>query len=245
MRKPRKGITVLVCLVALLIATSSLVHLSPPWLTRWAVRQYDGHERLWAHRVNSLERLRAAAGIFNGVELDIVFDGGVFHVTHPPDPPTGLTLDTYLGVASGLNPTPGLWLDLKNLTENNRKAVLGRLMELSAKHSLDKANLIIESQNYHLLPYLSQGGFDVSYYLSYQSPEDLARNIEIAGTSIISFEGDMYEHVTGKVIPLTGKRDLLTWRSDLRAANPIDAINIRKILKNLDIRVLLIRFKTD
>ena len=234
--------------LTLIVSCAILVHYSPLWLTGWAISQYDGHDRLWAHRVNTLDRLKQASQIFSGVELDLVFmqedTETWFDVSHPPDNPTGLRLNTYLSEVVRLNSKIGLWLDIKNLNAKNKSAVLERLRELIATHGLQDNTIIIESQDYHSLPHISEGGLYTSYYISHQSPKDLAINIALSEASAISYPGDMYRFVVDKVRPIAKGQDMLTWRTDLRASNPIDALSIREMLSDKDIKVMLIRFRS-
>ena len=61
--------------------------------------QFIGHyDKIWAHRVNSTEKLESAIQYFNGVELDVFYDSNTnkFDVNHPPAKSIGLDFQTYL-----------------------------------------------------------------------------------------------------------------------------------------------------
>jgi hypothetical protein len=66
--------------------------------TRSLVRDPLG--KVWAHRVNSIEKLAQTGALYSGVELDLVFvdegEAAFFDVNHPPAPSIGLSLDAYL-----------------------------------------------------------------------------------------------------------------------------------------------------
>ena len=65
--------------------------------------EFLGHyDKIWAHRVNTLEKLSFSTPFFNGVELDLVYTDGVLDITHPPTPSIGLNLEAYL---EALNPS--------------------------------------------------------------------------------------------------------------------------------------------
>src|SRR5690554_6067423 len=76
-------------------------------------------EKIWAHRVNSLEKLASVQNKYTGVELDVVFDTltNTFDVTHPPTPSIGLSLEQWLQTLDG---DKGVWIDFKNLTAANK-----------------------------------------------------------------------------------------------------------------------------
>ena len=58
---------------------------------------YGYEHKIWAHRVNSIEKLKETISCFEGVELDVVYieDGDFFDVNHPPAESIGLSLDEY------------------------------------------------------------------------------------------------------------------------------------------------------
>src|SRR5690349_8138991 len=79
--------------------------------------------RIWAHRVNSIERYKILKDRFSGFELDIIYTGSEkgFAVLHPPAPVVGdtLTLDAYLSKADLLNDR--FWFDTRFLDSSNMK----------------------------------------------------------------------------------------------------------------------------
>ena len=50
--------------------------------------------KVWAHRVNSIEKYQEARDIFSGIELDLMFDvaSNTFDVNHPPAKSINLSL---------------------------------------------------------------------------------------------------------------------------------------------------------
>jgi heptose-I-phosphate ethanolaminephosphotransferase len=122
---------------------------------------------LWAHRVNTQGKMMEAAPIFAGVEIDVVYDpeARALMVNHPPDPPSGLALDTLLGQANRLNPQLALWLDLKNLHEANAARVLKELDRLDRRHSIRGRALVETSHTGPAAAALRAAGYLTSYYL--------------------------------------------------------------------------------
>lgn len=123
-------------------------------------------EKIWAHRVNSIEKLTEAQSIYSGVELDLLFDFRMqtFDVNHLPAPSIGLTLQSYFG--SLKTPTTlNYWLDFKNLSAKNQVAAFNRLEILVDSFHLSKKKIIVESMQPELLPIFQQAGYRTSYYL--------------------------------------------------------------------------------
>ena len=122
---------------------------------------------LWAHRVNTLGKMREAARLFSGVEIDVVYDADkrALMVNHPPEPPSGLSLDAQLAYASRFNPELGLWLDLKNLNETNAARVLEELNRLDARHTIRQRALVETDHIGPAAALLRKAGYRTSYYL--------------------------------------------------------------------------------
>lgn len=139
-------------------------------------------EKIWAHRVNSLEKLDYTQGKYSGIEFDVVFDSSThtFDITHPPTPSIGLTLEKYLEQID--NPSLGLWIDFKNLNTSNNESSLNRMLELADYYNLNKKQIIVESQNPMLLQPFAVSGFQTSYYLPSHlhqlSKEELNKKID-------------------------------------------------------------------
>lgn len=122
----------------------------------------EQRSKVWAHRINSAGKMLEARELFRGIETDVVFDDGVFQITHPPAPPVGLTLEDLLQQDyDGL----GYWLDWKNANAANVAQAKQRLDQLDQRHNL-KSRSIVEFENTgQLAPALVEEGWKVSYYL--------------------------------------------------------------------------------
>lgn len=123
-------------------------------------------DKIWAHRVNSIEKLEFTQNRYAGIELDLVFDEKTktFDVNHPPTESIGLTLETYFSHYD-LGNHGGIWLDFKNLTATNAESSLERLIVLSEKFQLEKNKIIVESRQPEYLGGFKKAGFKTSYYL--------------------------------------------------------------------------------
>lgn len=127
--------------------------------------EHIGHtEKIWAWRVNNLEKQVYTQNRYNGVEVDVMFDMDTekFDVRHPMNSSIGLSLGEYL---SHLDHGKGLWIDFKNLNEENRISSFNRLNKIIKKYNISKKNLRIESLNPKNLMLFQEAGFKTSYYL--------------------------------------------------------------------------------
>lgn len=124
------------------------------------------YNKVWAHRVNSIEKLNAALNYFEGIELDLVYHSknDILDVNHPPTKSIGLHFEDYLNAIEE-NHFPYIWLDIKNLNKNNAKNILRKLLVLfnSKNYPLDK--VLIESKRANQLLQFEKEGFKTSFYL--------------------------------------------------------------------------------
>lgn len=128
--------------------------------------EYIGYQsKVWAHRVNSLEKLNYSQKFYQGIELDLVFDSisNTFDVNHPPAKSVNLNLDTYFSLIK--DKELKLWLDFKNLSEANAKKSAEILDQLTKKHSLKSENVLVESTEIIYLQSFKTKNFKTSFYL--------------------------------------------------------------------------------
>lgn len=149
-------------------------------------------EKIWSHRVNSIQKLAFTQDEYAGIELDLVFDNSTmtFDVNHPPAPSIGLNLDTYFSHLDTSKPI-GIWLDFKNLNQENLENAFNRLEMLFSKYSFDKNAIIIESQYPQYLINFGIAGYKTSYYLpsslNQLSTKDLEKKVNEIAHNLESF----------------------------------------------------------
>jgi hypothetical protein len=100
-----------------------------------------GTERLWPHRVNSLQRFRYLYGEFAGFECDIQFDPNTGALAIGHDSPGPESLTGYLDADTGQKKL--FWLDLKNIDSGNAASFSARLQTLHRQYSL-RDRIILE-----------------------------------------------------------------------------------------------------
>ncbi len=194
--------------------------------------QRDFPSRIWAHRVNSTTRLATLIDDFGGFEIDLVFDveAGTFDVHHPPEPPSGLSLDEYFSSHANV-PQRQFWLDIKNLEAGNANKMLASLLATATRFGL-RSGLIVESPRVDLLTAFTDAGFYTSYYLplvhEFDSPSDWLVHVtrELAGARVnaISTNGMDYAHLKDSFPGY----DRLLWEIDPRLV--LDDSNVKVVL---------------
>lgn len=140
------------------------------YLYRFSPRRVEflGHyNKVFAHRVNSLEKQKTALKYFDGIEFDLVYlkDKDVLDVNHPPTQSIGLTFETYLSQIDS-NIFPFLWLDIKKLDTTNEDAILLKLNTLFEAKNYPKNKILIETRSPEALPKFTTEGYNTSYYLN-------------------------------------------------------------------------------
>jgi len=156
LKKNKKKIIFIIFLI-----TAVVVYIFNPYKL-----EYVGYQsKVWAHRVNSLEKLNYTQKFYQGIELDLVFDSitQTFDVNHPPDPSIKLNLDTYFSKIN--NKEIKLWLDFKNLSEANAEKATEILDQLTKKYSLKSENVLVESTEIIYLQSFKTKNFKTSFYL--------------------------------------------------------------------------------
>lgn len=178
-----KRIVVLVIVFLSLLLLGTLYRYSP-----YKVEYLGHYDKIWAHRVNSTEKLESALKYFKGVELDLVYDAqkNFLDVTHPPVPSINLNLEKYLSYINS-EKKPYIWLDIKNLNVDNKDKILQKLTALFSEKEYPLEKVLVETRYPEALSKFSASGFRTSYYLPYGLTEITAekRNIELQKISKI------------------------------------------------------------
>lgn len=207
-------------------------------------------EKIWIHRVNSIEKLKEVGNEFSGIELDVVWDGTNFDVNHPPAASIGLKLDEYLGTHDDSRNTV-IWLDFKNLNSFNESNSLKKLDSIINQSSFTKKSIIVESPNPEFLKEFSRNGFKTSYYLprnlnklSKDSLDEvvntLKNKVKDASINFLSFPIEDYEVVKKNF----GNRDLLIWELS-KPKGFKNKLRLYKALSDNKVKGILLPFKSN
>lgn len=214
------------------------------------------NEKIWIHRVNSIEKLGEVQADFYGVELDVVFLDSLneFDVNHPPAESINLSLFEYLSTIKE-NKKLHFWLDFKNLNAQNQKQAIDRLNSICESLSLSKSNFIIESGNVLLLHEFSKVGYQVSYYLHWPglyslNQTQLQEKLDKIKAELNLFKYQSYlssDYLDYEILKEHfPKHEILLWLDD--SFGKQDKFNNRlqlyKMLSDNQVKILLMKYKS-
>ena len=220
--------------------------------------------RLIAHKVNLPGKLEAVLdhGI-RSIELDVMFhqqgDSGYFEIGHDAHEGKGVTFASYLEILKDY-PMKKIWIDVKNITDDNAVAMLAHLGKLDQQHHIKPIVLFESSTTSTHFKDFSQAGFYTSYYLptnailklqAQQNPEVLKQEAKrirdwVASQSIpaISFPAFLYPFVKTYVEPELPKNiDYHTWNIiKFEDRGALEKLKETPIFKDPRIRTIIYSF---
>ena len=136
--------------------------------------------RLIPHRINHIDKLQAV--LDNGLqsfEVDLTFrdESGhaFFEVGHGENDLSGLKFDQYLTRIKACD-VQKMWLDIKNIREQDIDAVIAELERLDSVYVIKKRAIIESSITTTRFQRISRRGFHTSYYLPTSRISDLLNN---------------------------------------------------------------------
>lgn len=188
-------------------------------------------DKFWLHRVNSIEKQKEFSKKYAGLEFDIIFHSEImgFENSHDHESFERYNFEKQLEVYQNLENKNGMWLDFKNLGENNKIDSLAVLKKLVKKYDVDKNKIWVESSNWQALRIFKNAGFKTSYYFPYYNfskmsdseIKDAKRKTEMIAKSgnvdAISFYGGYYDFVRQLELPpvlycCLGQMDKSGWK---------------------------------
>lgn len=212
--------SVFIFISIIIIALTSLFIIQKYNVAEIIYQQLDN--RVIPHKVNSIGRLEKIknAGI-RSFELDlhiITRDSEVyFEVGHDVEDLNGLRFDHILDQiqSAGFNK---IWLDIKNVSDDNIVAMASELIRLDKKYSIKEIALVEMQYTGDDLSLISDAGFHTSYYLPIASIKSLmnannidglkqeAKRIQLQSErqklSAVSFQEDLYPFVKRYLEPV-------------------------------------------
>ncbi len=209
------------------------------------------NEKLWLHRCLSLEKANAMAKRFRNIEVDVCLrQNGQMDVTHDADTTFNLDFSDFLAYI-GLHPERKIWVDVKNLSEENAADFLRKLEAVMEREGVKRQQLIIESPRYDLLRSFTGRGFYTSCYVAVPRADKLSRTetdsilahyeaIALSGDiCALSFPGHWYKAFSKKyrALPI----DLLTWEHHKSKFRLRLSCRGRRMLRNPQLKVILVK----
>ncbi len=160
-------------------------------------------QKYWAHRVNTVDHFQALEKSFDGAELDLVITENCLDIYHPPDQSKGLCLASYIEQMIKEAPELKLWLDVKNLNEQNVSSFIHQLDAIFDDNGLSKDQVLVESTEINVLTQVRDAGYAVSYYLPHLEHfqdkktviDNIRNKIENSGIATISTDIVNYKYI--------------------------------------------------
>ncbi len=211
--------------------------------------------RIFPHRINSIGKLHDIWNDgFRSFELDARFgdnNTSCFQVGHDHGV-MGVKMEDFL-LSVDYTQIEKVWLDFKNLNENNYKEAIKRLEYLDKKYDIKRKFIIESGTKGSFFKELKEAGWHTSYYMSTgkiikllkekkiiemkKLAQQIAKQIESQNISAVSFDHRLYSFIKQYLEPSISN-DIVY---HVRYAPSISSLNFKnKLLKNelyLDKRV--------
>jgi len=208
-----------------------------------AIYTLKGTEKLFPHRVNSLQRLDFLYKNFKGFECDIHFDKNkkILFVTHDGIKNDDISLTEFLKLDKYKKI---FWLDVKNLHTDNIDAFYEALENLDFKFSI-KNRFIIECTNKAIVHQVAKRGYFTSYYVQPNLKDSTIYNdlddVCSGDTSAIAvFSHDILYH--DDRLSLCRKKKRLIW--DLNFWHSVSKNALLKNANDTTVLICLINIKS-
>ena len=223
------------------------------WQALRALGEIGKHpDKVWLHRCNSLEKLQEKHAEYPNFEVDLVYrKDGVFDVTHDSLKSINLNFAAYLQNVQ--NDTSHIWLDVKNLTQANARAMKLSLDSLLLRYNISKKRLIIESRNWQGLGTFTRDGYFTSCYVDYDKPSRLSKGeIQLAikqlqkvvtsgNACALSFAGWWYDDI--KQAFANQRIALLTWEHRKNQFELFFSARGKRMIEDPQLQVILVKDK--
>lgn len=202
---------------------------------------------IWLHRVNSTERAEYYLSEYAGFEIDIWYDSSknAFNVDHDNRDYNTSLHDMFSVLANKADVY--IWLDFKNLNNENKGAGLARLNGLMSEFPSLKNHIIVESPQIRELEVFHNQGIITSFYFTPPSGPDWREAMgelqkQFYNSGITAVSSDLVNYDLAKAA--FSNVPLLFWdmRSYDRKISRLIAAHIRRniLLHEPNIKVLLV-----
>ncbi|MEX2595644.1 MAG: sulfatase-like hydrolase/transferase [Salibacteraceae bacterium] len=212
---------------------------------------------VFPHRVNTRGMLyEMVAKGFKGIECDLVFNDTVFEVGHGGiEYMSGNSLEDYFSSSVG-DSLDFIWLDLKNLRNDNTQIILQRLKFLDKTYGIKQRVLVESDTKSTAFAKFSEAGFNTSYYLPTDIAQEsssiklrahaieIAKQIKLQKVHSISFDASLYPWVKQYLAPLISEHlQWHTWKLDLALEKTefIDQMHAAPFVSDPRLNTVLIR----
>ena len=144
-------------------------------------------EKIWCHRVNTIEKVKRVELLWKGLEIDIVYVNEQLFVKHAAEDTTMLTLQQLLEAMEDSH-SHYFWFDLKNIDPDNYVALSSALISVIKSYSSIN-DCIIESWMPSYMSGFVDEGCHTSFFINFSgmnTAEEVAERIESINRYVIS-----------------------------------------------------------
>jgi hypothetical protein len=204
-------------------------------------------QRVWVHRVNSLERYEFLKNKFSGFEVDIVFHQTArnFFVYHPPLVSAWkdtLSLQNFFDNVDLSKKQ--FWLDMRGVYSFNVKEALETFSSLTERYSL-RSSCILEIYDPTAASIFAQNGYAVSFNVSELAQQTLS-NVASRDSLRNLLEPVKYVSQEAHFLPfmkeMFPEKKVVTWQLSFK--NFFDVSPIEKLLEDPAVAVVLVNIKS-
>ena len=227
------------------------------------IKQRGELNRVFPHRINTIGALSTI--LYDGCksfELDLVFQGmgdaAYFEVGHGENEMSGMKFEEMLAFSKSYG-IQRIWMDIKNINEQNLSSVLKRLQKLDETYDL-KPKLIVEtSMVKEAFSIFSESGFHTSYYIPTHYNDyddaakanvarDIAKQVVLQKVSAISFDFALYPFVKKFIEPKLDSQIVYhTWNVSYGFQNPdlIDKLDNSDYYRDPRVKTILVKYQNN
>lgn len=171
----RKTIRIATGIILIMIALRFAYKFTP-----YRIELLGHYDKVWTHRVNSLEKQEAALLFHKGIEfdLDYIEESDFLDVNHLPAPSIGLSFEKFIHHINTDKNYPYLWLDIKDLDTLNNRKIFNKIHPVLKSRNYPTDKVLVEGMQPEALQIFRDSGFRTSYYLPWDLNELPAEELE-------------------------------------------------------------------
>lgn len=203
---------------------------------------------------------------FDALEFDLIFrneGGGYFEIGHGSKSLSGVRFAEYLNILQH-HSISKIWLDIKNVSEENIPLLLIRLLYLDKIYGLKKRAIVESSITDASFSRISEAGFHTSYYLNTSSilrllrkgnnadlserAQDISEQIKGQKTSAVSFDSKLYPFVKKYLEKIIDRSTVYhTWDLTNPLANPdfIEVLKSKEYFNDKRIKTMIFHYSSE
>ncbi len=198
--------------------------------------------KIWAHRVNSVERLKWIQQRFKGVEADVVFDSaaGNFWVYHPPGKGE-LKLDDYLHELTSKDSCYA-WLDMRGLNRSNAAMADSILCKMEKKANT-RHGIVYEIYDTAAANFMAEKGYQVAFHVPQEAFADSIMLAAYRSALIPAVRYVAQEHsFAGAMETFFKDKKIITWSISFN--NYFDRQGLVRLVSDPRIAIVLVNVKS-